>query len=475
MRLVLVIALIWPSVADAYPTDATAQEHTKFRRLKWQADVDEGKRRGRKTPQGARWPMARIKLRMTGAGNDFQLDAETPKDPELQEALEAILKKWRWRAYNVAILDITDPANPRYAGVNETKQQTPGSVAKILLGAGLMNALKERYPDDIAARKKLLQETMVPADEWAMPNHHEVPVIIGDPWDETKEYKSWIRRVRTGDTFSLWEWMDHALSPSSNASASTMWREATMMRLLKEEYPAPKYDAELMKRWTKEEFTKHVFDTVDKPLLDAGLDPEDFNIRLFFTRKPGRWIKGEASRASPLGLLRWFVKVEQGKMVDAWSSLELKRMLYLTRRRTRYAFASILNDSGVFFKTGSLYMCREEEGYTCTKYQGNHVNVLNGIVQVVTYPPEPEADEKKPEPEPYPRMADALKAGAGPLGVGNALPFLMVLNEPEKKVDESGPVPHVYMVAVMSNELKRNASSDHALLADEIHKLIVGK
>ena len=37
------------------------------------------------------------------------------------------------------------------------------------------------------------------------------------------------------------------------------------------------------------------------------------------------------------------------------------------------------------------------------------------------------------------------------------------------------PKLHVYVVAVMSNELKRNAASDHARLASEIHALVVGQ
>jgi len=35
--------------------------------------------------------------------------------------------------------------------------------------------------------------------------------------------------------------------------------------------------------------------------------------------------------------------------------------------------------------------------------------------------------------------------------------------------------PTVYIVAVMSNELKRNAALDHARLAEQIHEAIVGE
>ncbi|MEZ4270946.1 MAG: hypothetical protein R3C68_05790 [Myxococcota bacterium] len=34
------------------------------------------------------------------------------------------------------------------------------------------------------------------------------------------------------------------------------------------------------------------------------------------------------------------------------------------------------------------------------------------------------------------------------------------------------PIAHVYLVAVMSNELRRNAASDHATLGTAIHEMI---
>jgi hypothetical protein len=299
--------------------------------------------------------------------------------------------------------------------------QTPGSVAKVLVAAGLLQELKDRFPSDIPGREALLRSTTVTADEWAMPNSHEVPVVDGD--------RVAVRPVRRGDTFSLWEWLDHALSPSSNAAGTTVWREGILMNLLGKDYPPAHYDEALFGRWDKAAFSAAAFDTVDRPQVEAGLDPANFKLRLFFTTGPSRFLHSEESRVSPLALLQWMVAVEQGRMVDEFSSLELKRLLYLTRRRIRYAQAPELNAAAVFFKSGSLFECAPEPGFECVQYQGNVVNVLNALVEVESAAP----------------------------------------------ADANAPRPLTYMVAVMSNELKRNAADDHAKLASSVHQLLQRK
>jgi hypothetical protein len=421
----LVGALLLTSAqALAYPTDAT--EHTAIRRLKWQRDIDAGLRRGLKIPPGAQWPESRIQLKLKDVGKDLRITAETPKDPTLQEGLLELLKKLGYRDYSVSVLDITDPQKPRYAAHRETWQQTPGSVAKVLVGAALFEQLRRAYPNDIAAREKVLRERLITADEWAMPNSHEVPVIDGD--------KSAIRAVKRGDTFTLWEWVDHMLSPSSNAAATMVWREAILMHLLGTEYPPAKVDEALFARWDKATFTKAAFEVIDAPLLAAGLDPEQFKLRLFFTKGPGKYLDSEECRVSTLALAQWMLALEQGRIVDEYSSLELKKMLYLTRRRVRYARAPELKDAAVFFKSGSLYQCQPEEGFTCVQYQGNVVNVLNALVEVEAPPPE--------------LAGPPVEAPVDPL------------------------LTRVYIVAVMSNELRKNAADDHERLASSLHRLL---
>ncbi|MEN8761788.1 MAG: hypothetical protein ABF290_05085, partial [Thiogranum sp.] len=54
----------------------------------------------------------------------------------------------------------------------------------------------------------------------------------------------------------------------------------------------------------------------------------------------------------------------------------------MTERRIRYASSPALKDSAVYFKSGSLYSCREEEGFTCKPYAGNRKNYMNSVAVV---------------------------------------------------------------------------------------------
>jgi len=407
--------------AAAYPADSG--ERTGIRRLAWQAKADRGEARGWKNPAGGLWGSERIRLRLSGAGHGFRLSESTPKDPVLQKGLTDILKRESWESYGVVILDISDPGTPRYAALNERRPQIPGSTAKVLAAAAMLEALRALHPGDIASRERVLRGVRVPADSWVMPNSHEVPVVTQDGVTN--------RPIRPGDLFSLWEWLDHALSPSSNAAGTMVWREAALMRLMGRAYPPPVWNAALFGRWSRPEFTETAFEAVDAPQAAAGLDTELFRIRTFFTAGASRYILSSSSVGTPLGLAQWLLSMEQGRIVDPWSSLELKRLLYVTRKRIRYAAAPELADCAVYFKSGSLYKCQPEEGFSCRKYMGNAQNLLNSLALV-----------EVPSVEP---------GGAGPAGVSKA-----------------------YIVAVMSNVLRRNSAADHARLAGAIHRLVTG-
>ncbi|MFH2202318.1 MAG: hypothetical protein ABIJ96_04345 [Elusimicrobiota bacterium] len=408
--------------AAAYPTDAG--ERTGIRRLFWQAQVDSGAERGTKNPPGGRWGSERIRLRLSGAGGEFRLSESTPKDPGLQKGLQDILKRGGWESYGVAIVDLSSPESPRYAAVNELRRQIPGSTAKVLAAAALLEALRSLYPGDIPAREAALRTIRVPADAWVMPNSHDVPIVSSAGVVN--------RPIRPGDVFSLWEWLDHALSPSSNAAGTMVWREAALLRLLRRQYPPAAWDGKLFGRWSRQDFTTAVFDAVDVPQARAGLDTDLFRIRTFFTAGASRYIHSSSSFGTPLGLAQWLLGMEQGRIVDSWSSLELKRLLYITRRRIRYAAAPELAGSAVYFKSGSLYKCKPEEDFTCKKYMGNAQNMLNSLALV-------EVPSAEPDNGGHDGMA------------------------------------HSYIVAVMSNVLKRNSAADHARLAGEIHRLLTGR
>jgi hypothetical protein len=80
--------------------------------------------------------------------------------------------------------------------------------------------------------------------------------------------------------------------------------------------------------------------------------------------------------------MEYLLLMEQGKLIDEYSSRQLKRLLYMTERRIRYASAPALKDSAVYFKSGSLYSCQPEEGFKCGKYKGNKMNYMNSIAIV---------------------------------------------------------------------------------------------
>ena len=89
-----------------------------------------------------------------------------------------------------------------------------------------------------------------------------------------------------------------------------------------------------------------------------------------------------ADRVGVYLLVHLLLLMEQGRLVDDYSSTELKRLLYMTQRRIRYASHPALNEYAVYFKSGSLYSCKPEEGFRCRKYMGNKLNLLASLAVV---------------------------------------------------------------------------------------------
>ena len=67
-------------------------------------------------------------------------------------------------------------------------------------------------------------------------------------------------------------------------------------------------------------------------------------------------------------LMRFLLRLEQGRLVDVFSSREIKRLIYLTEVRIRYASSPALATSAVYFKSGSLFQCAPEPGFSCKPY-----------------------------------------------------------------------------------------------------------
>jgi hypothetical protein len=356
-----------------YPVDG--YEETGIRRVERLRLRLEGKLTGPVPPPGARKPSREIKLWLAGPGSGPE--TLPPADPVLQKDLAGVFAG-RDETYSIALLDVTPGRAVRFASLRPQTVYQPGSVAKLAVAAGLFTELQRLFPESTDARRRLLRERQVVADEWIRTDHHGVPLF--DP--ATKAVAS--RPIKDGDAFSLYEWADHMLSASSNAAASTVWKELILMRAFGSAYPPSREDE---RRYFKEAPVKQVQEiahaVVDEPLRRLGIAEDDFKLGQFFTAEPNRRFPPTGSSgATPQGALLYLVRLEEGRLVDAWSSLEIKKLLYMTERRIRYASSPRLAGSAVYFKSGSLFECRPEPGFVCAQYQGNRSNYMNSVAIV---------------------------------------------------------------------------------------------
>ena len=402
-----------PPLADSYPLDG--YDYTRIRRLEAFRRVQAGELRGRILPPGALLDRHEIQLRLAGINDKFDITSGTLRDEYLQKGLKRIFSGLEGD-YGIALLDITDPAEPRYAGYREWRQYSPGSVGKLVVMAGVFDQLARLYPDR-SERIHVLRETRIAADRFIIKDEHVVPFY--DP--ETGAF--YYRQIRLGDVFSLWEWVDHMVSPSANAAASMVWKQAMLMDHFGRAYPvSAAQDSVYFYSSPKGNLQASAVRVINQPIWDLGISDEEIHQGSYFTSEGKRVVPRTYSRASPAGLLRFLIKLEQGKVVDRWSSLEMKRLLYMTRRRIRYAFAPALNDAAVYFKSGSLYGCQPEQGFECGKYMGNRMNFMNSVA---------------------------------------------IIESPAR-----GPDQRVYLVVLMSNVLRKNSAADHAELARRIERLV---
>ncbi|WP_103019244.1 hypothetical protein [Salinibacter altiplanensis] len=414
MRRSLIVALCAGLVAFLaafhlpYPIDG--YDLTGIRRLLYLERVQNGELEGDLPPEGARKSLMDIQLHLPGADS---LDTVPAPDPALQRRLERLFAD-RDDSYGITVFDITPGAPARYAELRPTNRYQPGSVGKLAIATGFFAELRRRYPDRPERRRALLKEHTVQAGQWIVSDHHTIPLF--DP--ETNEYTR--RQPRPSDVFSLYEWVDFMLSPSSNAAASVVWKEATLMRAFGDEYPASEErEQQFLESTPADSLGRIAHRVVHKPLDAAGIPERMWRLGSFFTHTASRRIDVPGgSIGTPQGLMRWMLRLEQGRIVDPWSSLELKRLLYMTGNRIRYASAPTLRDDAVYFKSGSLYSCEEEEGFTCEPYTGNRFNYMNSIAIVET------ADGR------------------------------------------------VYMVAMMSNVLRVNSAVEHQSLATFIERIV---
>jgi Beta-lactamase enzyme family len=375
------------------------------------ARLDGYRRDQARLPQGARLPLDQVDLRLV----DRDALALPPVDPDFLRQLLALLGDEADR-YALAVLDLSDPNRPRYAEHRGEVNHNPGSVGKLLIALGVFQALADLYPDDLGARTRVLRETQVTADAFILSDHHKVPF-----WNPHSGRLTF-RTLAVGDRASLWSCLDWMLSASSNAAASMVLRELLLLKHFGRDYPVAQVAEEsFWKNTPKRELTALLAGVLEDPVPRNGLELDQLRQGGFFTWKGKQLVPGTSSHASPRMLMQYLLRMEQGKLVDTFSSREIKRLLYMTERRIRYASSPALADAAVYFKSGSLYRCQPEPGFVCRKYEGNVDNQLNSVAIV-----ESPAQERR----------------------------------------------LYYLVVVMSNVLKKNSAVAHQTLATRVHRLI---
>jgi hypothetical protein len=327
------------------------------------------------------------------------------------------LKDVTWGKINnlgIAVLDLSDSEHPLYAEHRGTISFYPGSIGKLGIAMGLFQALAKTYPEDIDARRQVLRETEIVADAFIRYDQHKVPL-----W-QAKNQRLYYRELRVGDTGNLWTYLDWMLSASSNAAATMTIKQMMLLSKFGRDYPPePEKEQAYFNNTPRAELKKVMAEAFQAGVDASGLDNSQFHHASFFTSTAKKRVPGDRSYATPRELIRFLLHLEQGKVIDEFSSREIKRLLYVTKRRIRYASSPALNNAAVYFKSGSYYRCKNKK---CEKYQGDALNLLNSVA--------------------------IIESPAG------------------------DPEGLFYMVVVTSNVLKENAALLHHGLGTRLHRLI---
>jgi len=409
--LTFLIVCLFVTDGPTYPLDGYGS--TNIRRLDYLEMVVDGEIKGTMPIEGAMKKTYEIQLNLDDERGESLSSIPAP-DPELQKAINNLFPRLN-ENYSIALLDITEGRPIRYASRKETVGYQPGSVGKLAVLLGFFTELAKIYPKSFADRQDLLCTKEVPGGQWALYDEHTVSIFN----TETLSLKK--RQVQAGDVFRLYEWLDFMLSVSNNGAATVCWREAILMRAFGNKYPTllQKEADEYFRTTPKDSLSDLAISVVNDPLRAMGITRDEWRLGTLFTRGGGSYIPPQGgSTGTPIGLMKFLIILERGKAVDYASSLEMKKLLYMTDRRIRYGASPALKEAAVYFKSGSLYKCAPEAGYTCAKYKGNVDNFMNSIAIVEHY--------------------DCT----------------------------------TYIVALMSNVRKRNSASDHQALAASIDKII---
>ncbi len=407
-RLLLVL-LCMPMLSTAYPIDGFL--YSGIARLLQVKKVVSGEIKQRPPKPGSYKSIDSIQLHLIGARGE-SLTAYPIINESLQTDLDRILPGLD-QSYSVAVLDITPGREMRYAERQPDRGFQPGSVGKLAVLTALFYELEKLYPDCYEDRVELLRTRLVKGGPFAVHDHHTIPIYNL----ATDQFLK--RQTQPGDVFTLFEWTDHMVSVSNNGAASIVWREALLMRVFGNRYPtltqeeADAYFADT----PRSELAEVGQDVVNAPLQDLGISREEWRLGQMFTRGASNIVPGKGgSIGTPKGLMKFLIALESGHIVDEQSSLEMKRLLYMTDRRIRYGASSALDSAAVYFKSGSFYSCSPKG--SCGKYKGNVFNYMNSVA---------------------------------------------IIEQPDGTV---------YLVVLMTNVLRRNSQADHYALAGRIDRMI---
>jgi len=395
-----------------YPIDGYS--HTGIKRLKRLELIKSGELKDvSKLPAGAMKSYLDIKLNLLPKEND-SVECYLKVNDKFQKDINNLFRGLD-KSYSLAVLDISDINHVRYAQRNEKAGYQPGSVGKLAVLTGLFTQLAKIYPNDFEKRLDLLRNKSVKSGVWGLTDEHTIPIYNIETQKLVK------RQVIASDVFTLFEWADHMLSVSNNGAASIVWREVLLMEAFGDKYPnltQEETDA-YFKNTPRKELTDIGNDVVNLPLRNLGITSDEWRLGSFFTKGANTYVGDKGgSIGTTIGLMKFLVQLEQGNVVDPQSSLEMKRLMYMTDRRIRYAQSPALKDAAVYFKSGSLYKCDRSKGEACGKYMGNVQNFMNSVAIVE-----------------HPNNCN-------------------------------------YMVVLMTNVLRKNSATDHMMLAASIDKII---